>query len=185
MSCAEGENGFVYDGILDFEVEDLKLEEIPETKTRIQMNIASPSASYRWWRLPNEGIGLARMEFIINNIIKIHPMALVHYDELQDKDAKKKIRELTEGFENKEDYFVEHLSRGIAKIAAPQYPYDVVVRMSDFKTNEYAELIGGKQFEPEEENPMLGFRGHQDITARITGKVLSWNAGLLKGRGKR
>ncbi len=159
MSCAEGENGFVYDGILDFEVEDIKLEEIPQTKTSIQMNIASPSASFRWWRLPNEGIGLARMEFIINNIIKIHPMALVHYNELEDKDAKKKIRELTKGFENKEDYFVEHLSRGIAKIAAPQYPYDVVVRMSDFKTNEYAELIGGKQFEPDEENPMLGFRG--------------------------
>ncbi len=159
MSCAEGENGFVYDGILDFEVEDIKLEEIPKTKTRIQMNIASPSASFRWWRLPNEGIGLARMEFIINNIIKIHPMALVHYDELEDKEARKKIRELTKGFENKEDYFVEHLARGIAKIAAPQYPYDVVVRMSDFKTNEYAELIGGRQFEPDEENPMLGFRG--------------------------
>ncbi len=159
MSCAEGENGFVYDGILDFEVEDIELGEIPETKTRIQMNIASPSASFRWWRLPNEGIGLARMEFIINNIIKIHPMALVHYDELEDKDAKKTIRELTKGFENKEDYFIEHLSRGIAKIAAPQYPHDVVVRMSDFKTNEYAQLIGGEQFEPDEENPMLGFRG--------------------------
>ena len=159
MSCAEGENGFVYDGILDFEVEDIELEEIPETRTHIQMNIASPSASFRWWKLPNEGIGLARMEFIINNIIKIHPMALIHYDELEDKDAKKKIRELTGGFENKEDYFVEHLSRGIAKIAAPQYPDDVVVRMSDFKSNEYAELIGGKQFEPDEENPMLGFRG--------------------------
>ena len=159
MSCAEGENGFVYDGILDYDVEELELNKIPETNTSIQMNIASPSASFRWWKLPNEGIGLARMEFIINNIIKIHPMALVRYDELEDKGAKKKIREMTKGFENKEDYFVDNLSRGIAKIAAPQYPYPVVVRMSDFKTNEYAQLIGGKQFEPDEENPMLGFRG--------------------------
>ena len=159
MSCAEGENGFVYEGILEYEVEDLKPGEIPETNIRIQINMASPAASFRWWKLPNEGIGLARMEFIINNIIKIHPMALVRYDVVKDKEAKKQIRELTKGFENKEDYFVENLSRGIAKIAAPQYPNPVVVRMSDFKTNEYAQLIGGKEFEPDEENPMLGFRG--------------------------
>jgi len=159
LSCAEGEEGYVYDGILDFEVEEISLEDIAETRTRIMMNIASPSAAFRWWRLPAKGVGLARMEFIINNIIKIHPMALVRYDDLDDKKVKKRIRELTRGYDDKTEYFVDHLSRGIAKIAASQYPEPVIVRMSDFKTNEYAELIGGSAFETKEHNPMLGFRG--------------------------
>ena len=159
MSCAEGDQGYVYRGILDYEVEEVNLHDIPETETRIMMNIASPAAALRWWRLPCEGIGLARMEFIINNIIKIHPMALVLFDRLKDQKAKNKIRELTAGYEDKTEYFVDYLARGIAKIAAAQYPEPVIVRMSDFKTNEYAELIGGREFEPEESNPMLGFRG--------------------------
>lgn len=123
------------------------------------MNIASPAAAFRWWQLPCKGIGLARMEFIINNIIKIHPMALVRFNELEDKEVRKQILELTRGYEDKTDYFVDRLAQGIAKIAASQYPEPVIVRMSDFKTNEYANLIGGKAFEPKEENPMLGFRG--------------------------
>jgi len=123
------------------------------------MNIASPAAAFRWWRLPCEGIGLARMEFIINNIIKIHPMALVRFDTLKDRKAKKKIADLTRGYKNKTEYFVDQLARGIAKIASSQYPEPVIVRMSDFKTNEYAQLIGGHEFEPRENNPMLGFRG--------------------------
>src|SRR6056297_75647 len=159
MSCAEGEQGIIYQGILNYESTELKLEDIPETKTQIMMNIASPVAAYRWWRLPCNGIGLARMEFIINNIIKIHPMALLRYDQLKDKAAKKRIYELTRGYSNKSDYFVEHLSQGIAQIAASQYPNPVIVRMSDFKTNEYANLVGGQEFEPHESNPMLGFRG--------------------------
>ena len=159
ISCAEGDEGYIYDGILDFDVSDVSLENIAGTRTEIMMNISSPAAAFRWWRLPCKGIGLARMEFIINNIIKIHPMALVHYNDLKDSKVRQKIRDLTEGYEDKTAYFVDHLSQGIAKIAASQYPNPVIVRMSDFKTNEYANLIGGKQFETDEENPMLGFRG--------------------------
>jgi pyruvate,water dikinase len=123
------------------------------------MNIADPSAALRWWRLPARGVGLARMEFIINNIIKIHPMALLRLDQLQDAEARGEIERLTQGYAHPVDYFVDHLAWGIAKIAASRYPDPVIVRVSDFKTNEYANLIGGKQFEPVEENPMLGFRG--------------------------
>lgn len=159
LSCAEGDKGFIYEGKLEFEVTDLDLGKIPETRTQIMMNIASPAAAFRWWRLPAKGIGLARMEFIINNVIKIHPMALVHYEDLEDKKAKNQIKKLTFDYENKAAYFVDHLARGIARIAASQYPDPVIVRMSDFKTNEYANLIGGEQFEPKEDNPMLGFRG--------------------------
>lgn len=159
VSCAEGDQGYIYEGELDFESKELSLEDIPETKTTIRMNLASPAASFRWWQLPAQGVGLARMEFIINNIIKAHPLALVHFDELKDKDAKKRIAELTRGYQDKVEYFVEHLALGIARIAAPQYPHQVLVRTSDFKTNEYADLIGGAEFERHEDNPMLGFRG--------------------------
>jgi pyruvate,water dikinase len=159
LSCAEGDSGYIYEGILEFETEELNLNNIPETNTQIMLNIASPPAAFRWWRLPCNGIGLARMEYIINNIIKVHPMALVHFDDIQDQSARKQIEALTREYENKSEYFVDHLALGIARIAASQYPNDVIVRMSDFKTNEYADLIGGNQFEPKENNPMLGFRG--------------------------
>ncbi len=159
LSCASGSEGTIYDGKLKFEARDVNLGEIPDTGTTIMMNIASPAGAFRWWRLPVKGIGLARMEFIVGNIIKVHPMALAHFDELEDREAKKEIRKLTAGYEDKTAYFVDHLSRGIARIAASMYPDPVIVRMSDFKTNEYAGLVGGREFEPEEENPMLGFRG--------------------------
>jgi len=159
LSCAEGDRGYIYKGILEFETSEVDTGDFPETRTRIMMNIASPAAAFNWWRLPARGIGLARMEFIINNIIKVHPMALVRFDEVKDKKARRDIEELTRGYEDKKEYFIEHLARGIAKISASQYPHPVIVRMSDFKTNEYANLIGGKDFEPKEENPMLGFRG--------------------------
>ena len=159
ISCAEGDRGIVYQGLLEFTSKEIELEGVPETKTKIMMNIADPAAAFNWWRLPANGIGLARMEFIINNIVKIHPMALVHYDELEDRQAKQQIRDMTIGYEDKKEYFVENLAQGIGKIAASQYPDPVIVRMSDFKTNEYANLVGGQQFEPVEENPMLGFRG--------------------------
>jgi pyruvate, water dikinase len=159
ISCAQGDEGYVYEGLLAFDTEDVQLDNVPKTRTRIMMNIASPAAAFRWWRLPCEGIGLARMEFIINNIIKIHPMALVRVEAIEDKGSRKQIEGLTRGYPDKATYFIEHLARGIAKIAASQYPEPVIVRMSDFKTNEYADLLGGKTFEPAEENPMLGFRG--------------------------
>jgi pyruvate,water dikinase len=159
LSCAEGDTGYVYAGLLHFDVSQVDLDDIPPTRTRIMLNLASPAAAFRWWRLPCEGVGLARMEFIINNLIKIHPMALVQPEAVTDKAARQQIRQLTRGYADKTAYFVEHLARGIAKIAASQYPEPVIVRMSDFKTNEYAALIGGKDFEPCEENPMLGFRG--------------------------
>ncbi len=159
LSCAEGERGMVYRGALKYEQKEIDIEKLPKTKTAILLNIASPPAAFRWWRLPARGIGLARMEFIINEMIKIHPMALVHFEKLEDKKVCQEIEEITAGYDNKTDYFVDILARGIGKIACSQYPHPVIVRMSDFKTNEYANLIGGKSFEPEEENPMLGFRG--------------------------
>ncbi len=159
LSCAEGDQGYIYEGLLDFESTDVDLSNIPQTRTQIMLNIASPAAAFDWWQLPASGIGLARMEFIINNLIKIHPMALIHYEDLKDREAWQTIRDMTQGYDDKRDYFVERLSQGIGKIAASQYPHPVIVRLSDFKTNEYADLIGGKDFEPEESNPMLGFRG--------------------------
>lgn len=159
LSCIGGDKGTVYEGILDYDEQEIDLKDLPETRTRIMMNIASPQAAFRWHKLPCKGIGLARMEFIIGNVIKVHPLALCHLDELQDKKARKEIERRTAGYDDKSEYFVEKLANGIAKIAASQYPEPVIVRLSDFKTNEYAGLIGGAQFEPEESNPMLGFRG--------------------------
>ncbi len=159
VSCAEGDIGYVYDGIGKFNVRDIGLEHIAQTTTKVMLNMANPAAAMRWWRLPADGIGLARMEFIINNIVKIHPMALVKFEELKDAGARRLILRMTQGLEDKPQYFVDTLAFGIARIAASRYPNPVIVRMSDFKTNEYAQLIGGRQFEPHEENPMLGWRG--------------------------
>jgi pyruvate, water dikinase len=159
LSCAEGDIGHVYDGVLAFEAAEIDLATLPETRTALMVNVASPTAAFQWWRLPAKGVGLARMEFIINNIIKIHPMALVHPERVEDHEARRQIRELTRGYDDPRDYFIETLARGIAKIASPFHPHPVIVRLSDFKTNEYAHLIGGAPFEPREENPMLGWRG--------------------------
>jgi pyruvate,water dikinase len=122
------------------------------------VNISNPATAFRWWRLPAKGVGLARMEFMISALIKIHPMALVHPERVADED-RARIAELTRGYEDPSDYFVDRLARGIARLAAPYHPHPAIVRLSDFKTNEYAHLIGGSAFEPAEENPMLGFRG--------------------------
>ena len=159
ISCAEGDEGHVYEGKLDFERQEVDLDDVPEVRTRMMMNIANPAAAMRWWRLPARGIGLARMEYLINNVIKAHPLALLHPDQVDDADERAEIDRLTEGYEDKSEYFVDRLSRGLATIAASQWPDPVVVRLSDFKTNEYAGLLGGRRFEPEEENPMLGWRG--------------------------
>jgi pyruvate, water dikinase len=159
VSCAEGDEGFIYEGRAEYKVEDLDLGTIPATRTQVMLNLANPAAAFRWWRIPADGVGLARMEFVVSNHIKVHPMALVHYEELKDESAKSTISELTRGYDDKTEYFVDRLARGLARIAAAHYPKPVIVRMSDFKTNEYANLIGGQAFEPKEENPMLGFRG--------------------------
>ena len=159
VSCAEGEQGFVYEGLADYEAKEFDLANSPRTRTEIMLNLANPAAAFRWWRIPADGVGLARMEFVVSNHIKIHPLALVRYDTLADANAKRQIAELTEGYQQKSEYFVDRLARGLARIAAAYHPRPVIVRMSDFKTNEYANLIGGAAFEPKEENPMLGFRG--------------------------
>ncbi len=158
LSCAAGEVGYVYDGVLAYEEQEVDLD-VPETETELMLNVGSPAAAFRWWRLPSRGVGLARMEFIISNHIQIHPMALVRFDELEDEDTKARIERLTRGYRDKTRYFVDRLAAGIAKIAAASWPHPVIVRMSDFKTNEYADLIGGRTFELPENNPMLGFRG--------------------------
>lgn len=159
ISCAEGTRGRIYRGALRFSERQIDLERLPEPPVRLMINLAAPDTALRWWRLPVRGVGLARMEFIINDAIKIHPLALARWDQLEDPDARRRIEALTEGYADKTEYFVEHLARGIATLAASQFPEPVIIRMSDFKTNEYAKLIGGAQFEPHEENPMLGFRG--------------------------
>ena len=159
VSCAEGDEGMVYEGIAEYDVETLNMDDIPPTETKVMLNLANPGAAFRWWKLPADGVGLARMEFVISNAIRIHPMALVHFDRLRDEAARNEIAELTADYEDKSQYFVDRLSEGLARIAATVYPRPVIVRMSDFKTNEYAGLVGGAEFEPREENPMLGFRG--------------------------
>lgn len=159
VSCAEGEHAFVYDGISDITTQSIDLTKLPTVDIDIMINLANPAAAYRWWRLPVDGIGLARMEFVVTNAIRVHPMALVHYDRLKDMKAKEEISRLTAGYDYKPDYFVDKLAHGLAALCATFYPKPTIVRMSDFKTNEYSGLIGGSEFEPKEENPMLGFRG--------------------------
>ena len=159
VCCAEGDTGFVYEGRAEYQSRDIPLESIPRTRTRIMLNLANPAAAFRWWRLPADGVGLARMEFVVSNSIKVHPMALVHFEKLADRRARERIAELTQGYEDKTEYFVDRLACGLGRIAAAVHPQPVIVRLSDFKTNEYANLIGGAEFEPQEENPMLGFRG--------------------------
>ena len=159
VSCAEGETGYVYDGILKFEIEKTDLKRVPKTKTRVMVNIGSPKEAFYCRFLPNSGVGLAREEFIINSYIKIHPLALVEYDRLADPDARKQIDDMTFNYKDKKQFFIEKLAEGVGTIAAAFYPNDVIVRLSDFKSNEYANLIGGRQFEPKEANPMIGWRG--------------------------
>ncbi len=159
VSCAEGEDGVVYAGLSEIKVAEMSSDKIPATRTNVMVNLANPAAASRWWRLPADGVGLARMEFVVNTAVKVHPMALVHFDNLQDKGARAEIEKLTKDYDDKTDYFVDHLARGLSRIAAAYYPKPAIIRMSDFKTNEYADLLGGHQFEPTEENPMIGFRG--------------------------
>jgi pyruvate,water dikinase len=159
ISCAEGEVGNVYEGILKFEVQRVDAKNLERPKTKIMMNVGNPENAFNLAAIPNDGVGLARLEFIINQFISIHPMALIQFDKVADPAIREKIESLTYGYKNKADFFVDKLAQGVAKIAAAFYPNDVVVRMSDFKSNEYKNLIGGQYFEMDEENPMIGFRG--------------------------
>ena len=159
VSCAEGEIGKVYRGKLKYDVKKIDLKKLKRPKTKIMMNVGNPDSAFEFSFIPNDGVGLAREEFIISSYIKVHPLALLHYDKLKDRNVKKTIDGLTFAYKNKIDFFVEKLAQGVAMIGAAFYPKDVIVRMSDFKSNEYANLIGGAEFEPKEENPMIGWRG--------------------------
>ncbi len=159
ISCAEGEVGKVYKGKLKFEVKKINLKKLKRPKTQVMMNVGNPDQAFEFSFIPNDGVGLAREEFIISSYIKVHPLALLHYNKLKDKKVKGIIDELTFPYKNRVDFFVEKLAQGVAMIAAAFYPKDAIVRMSDFKSNEYANLIGGNEFEPKEENPMIGWRG--------------------------
>ncbi len=184
VSCAEGEKGRVYKGILDFKVTETKIDNLPKPKTKVMMHIGDPSLAFTSSFIPNEGVGLARMEFIINNSIKIHPLALLNYDK-QDDEVKNKIDELAVGYEDKKQFFVDKLAEGVGTIAGAFYPKDVIVRLSDFKTNEYANLIGGTQYEPIEANPMMGWRGASRYYSKAFLPAFQMEcAALAKVRGK-
>ncbi len=170
VSCCEGEEGRVYEGLLDFEVQRINISELPQTKTKIMMNVGIPEQAFNQGQIPNDGVGLARLEFIINSHIGIHPLALIHFEELvkksnaEPKNSRLKglinlIENKTSAYKDKSKFFVDTLAQGVARIAAGFYPNDVIVRMSDFKTNEYANLVGGTIYEPIEHNPMIGWRG--------------------------
>jgi pyruvate,water dikinase len=159
VDCTRGEEGLVTDGAATVERSEVDLGEVPATRTRVMLNLADPDAALRWWQLPADGIGLARMEFVVSEHIRVHPMALAHPERITDPQVRAEIDRLTEGHASGADYFVDRLASGVATLAAPFHPKPVILRLSDFKTNEYARLLGGAPFEPTEENPMLGWRG--------------------------
>ncbi|HKR06983.1 MAG TPA: phosphoenolpyruvate synthase, partial [Bacteroidia bacterium] len=159
VSAAEGDTGNIYEGLLKWNEKEIDITTIHKPETKVMLILGHPDEAFRYSFLPNDGVGLLRMEFIVSNAIGIHPMALKHFEKIADAEAKEKIEKRTKQFHNKEDFFIQKLAEATAMIAAAFYPKDVIVRMSDFKSNEYANLLGGKQFEPKEENPMIGFRG--------------------------
>ena len=159
VCCAEGAQGKVYKGLLKYSCQEISVDDLPQTSTKILINVGEPDQAFSLSQLPVEGVGLARVEFIIANELKIHPLALTRFDSLVDEKAIQQISQLTKHYADKSEYFVDKLAEGVSIIAAAFYPRQVIVRLSDFKTNEYANLIGGKQFEPKEDNPMIGFRG--------------------------
>ncbi|NBL77107.1 phosphoenolpyruvate synthase [Proteus sp. G2672] len=158
VSCAEGDTGFVYDGKLDFSIQSSAIDNMPELGLKIMMNVGNPDRAFDFAGLPNDGVGLARLEFIINRMIGVHPRALLEYDD-QTEALKAEINEMMAGYESPVEYYISKLTEGIATLAAAFWPKRVIVRLSDFKSNEYANLVGGDRYEPDEENPMLGFRG--------------------------
>ena len=158
MSCAEGDEGFVYQGALEFDEQEIELDSLPEIPVKLMMNVGNPDVAFDFANIPNSGVGLARLEFIINRMIGVHPNALLEYDSL-DRDTRAAVDEQMAGYADPVTFFVDKLAEGVGTIAAAFAPEPVIVRLSDFKSNEYANLIGGDRYEPDEENPMLGFRG--------------------------
>jgi pyruvate,water dikinase len=158
VSCAEGDTGFIYNQVLDYEVKTSNVDAMPDLPLKVMMNVGNPERAFDFARLPHEGVGLARLEFIINRMIGVHPKALLNFDE-QPEDVKEEIGEMIAGYESPVEFYIQRLVEGISSIGAAFSPKKVIVRMSDFKSNEYFNLVGGFQYEPDEENPMLGFRG--------------------------
>jgi pyruvate,water dikinase len=180
VSCAEGDVGKVYKGEVPYEVEKTNLAGLERPKTKIMVNLGNPEIAFKTSFLPNDGVGLARMEFIINEYIKIHPMALIHPEKVKDQKQKGEIEQIIYGYNSPEEFFIQRLSEGIGTIAAAFYPKPVIVRMSDFKSNEYASLLGGRFFEPEEANPMLGFRGASRYTHKAYEEGFALECAALK-----
>jgi pyruvate, water dikinase len=179
VSCAEGDTGFIYDGLLDTEVTEVQRGTMPEIKTKIMMNVGNPQLAFDFCQLPNQGVGLARLEFIINNNIGVHPKAILDYPNV-DGDLKKAVESVARGHASPRAFYVDKVAEGVATIAAAFWPKPVIVRLSDFKSNEYRKLIGGSRYEPEEENPMLGFRGAARYISADFGEAFAMECEAIK-----
>jgi pyruvate,water dikinase len=179
VSCAEGDTGHIYDGLLETEISEIQRGVLPEIKTKIMMNVGNPQLAFDFAQLPNAGVGLARLEFIINNNIGVHPKAILDYPAI-DADLKKAVESVARGHASPRAFYVDKVTEGVASIAAAFWPKPVIVRLSDFKSNEYRKLIGGSRYEPEEENPMLGFRGAARYISRDFGEAFAMECEALK-----
>jgi pyruvate,water dikinase len=179
VSCAEGDTGHIYDGLLETEVTEVQRGEMPPIKTKIMMNVGNPQLAFDFAQLPNEGVGLARLEFIINNNIGVHPKAILDYPAV-DADLKKAVESVARGHASPRAFYVDKVAEGVATIAAAFWPKPVIVRLSDFKSNEYRKLIGGSRYEPEEENPMLGFRGAARYISADFGEAFAMECEAIK-----
>ncbi len=179
VSCAQGDTGFIYDGLLETEVTEVVRGAMPESPVKIMMNVGNPQLAFDFCQLPNEGVGLARLEFIINNNIGVHPKAILDYPNV-DADLKKAVESVARGHASPRAFYVDRVAEGVATIAAAFWPKPVIVRLSDFKSNEYRKLIGGSRYEPEEENPMLGFRGAVRYTSTEFGEAFAMECEALK-----
>jgi pyruvate,water dikinase len=179
VSCAEGDTGFIYDGLLDSEVTEVERGSMPEIATKLMMNVGNPQLAFDFAQLPNQGVGLARLEFIINNNIGVHPKAILDYPDI-DSDLKKAVESVARGHASPRAFYVDKVAEGVATIAAAFWPKTVIVRLSDFKSNEYRKLVGGSRYEPEEENPMLGFRGAARYVSKDFGEAFAMECEALK-----
>jgi len=173
--CSEGDEGKIYDGLLETEVSEVSRGELPKLDTKIMLNVGNPQLAFDFQSVPNAGVGLARLEFIINNNIGVHPRAILEYPNI-DADLKKAVESVARGHASPKAFYIDKLAEGIATIAAAFWPKKVIVRLSDFKSNEYKKLIGGSRYEPDEENPMLGFRGAARYLSADSPKRSTWNA---------
>jgi pyruvate,water dikinase len=179
VSCAEGDTGFIYDGLLETEISEVQRGEMPEIPVKIMMNVGNPQLAFDFCQLPNSGVGLARLEFIINNNIGVHPKAILDYPNV-DADLKKAVESVARGHASPRAFYVDRVAEGVATIAAAFWPKPVIVRLSDFKSNEYRKLIGGSRYEPEEENPMLGFRGAARYVSAEFGEAFAMECEAIK-----